>query len=261
MLKITTILPILAALAAHAGTDNALQYIASGYDPATGTWRAYKSDIALQIVHTNGGWSAAQKYGGPNVVFFDQTPGGPASPFQFPPGSTNTLRQIVAVVLCEESAGLASLVSADCPLRFTAYPPDTVFDPPGPLDARELPDGFREFAAAISVNAQDTNIMKPDLSKLQLLEFTFGADTAAGRVFIGGNAANPLWRRDWRGGIAEIVLFPNALSPREANAVRRLMSVKYALRLRTDPDDGIIQVLTNLGMDPSGLFNTTIMVR
>jgi len=56
-------------------------------------------------------------------------------------------------------------------------------------------------------------------------------------------------------------VFSDALPVREANAVRRLLSVKHGLRLRTDPDGDIVGILKGLGLDSSGLFNSVIVVR
>jgi len=261
MIKTLTPLIFAAAVLTVRG-EHALHYKASAYDPSAGTWRAHKSETTLTAVYTNGGWVVAQHPAGSKIVYFDQTSGGTASPLQFPQNYTNTIRQIAALVLCEESAGFATLVSADCPVRFAAYPAHAFLNPPDPVETRELPEEFREHEAAIAVNIHDGNFMTPSPAKFQLLEFTFGNDTAANRVFIGGNAANPHWRRNWRGGIVEFITFKNELTPREANAVRRLFSAKHGLKLKTDPDDGIVGVLKSLGgVDDAGLFNTTIIVR
>ena len=97
MHKLTTPLLLVAAFAAHAGADTALHYKASSYDPATGTWRAYKSEITLQSVHTNGGWTAAQRPEKSKAVYFDRTSEGVASPLEFGAEATNTIRMTMII--------------------------------------------------------------------------------------------------------------------------------------------------------------------
>ena len=263
------------AITANAITANAVQthtqcvqfraedYISGVWSPVNATSETMSS---ANVPASTNGWIHAVKNVANRVSFTDTSAGVP-TPLGFDASASNLVKSVFMVLVCEESSRLGTVISAPCPARFVSHPNETTFNPPSPSAARKLTDSFRDKNNVVRVGSQrsgDTTILKPGPIP-QLVEVEFlDDDTALSDVFVGGAAANSawLWKRNFKGSFLEIVVVcDTALTPREANCVRRYLSNRYGLKLKTESDENITQILKSLGVNHDGAFTSIILVR
>ncbi|MCL1909949.1 MAG: hypothetical protein FWG05_03330 [Kiritimatiellaeota bacterium] len=205
------------------------------------------------------GWIHPSKSNGA-VWFEDDGAGGVASPLEFAQDDTNLVASIYAVVFCTATTPLATLVSA--PSEITIENEDFIDalfeDFIDTQKARSFETEFLGQTNSVFINGAESASIAPS-ANLQLVEFRFTESCKRSDIFIGGKPFH--WNRQWRGAIAECLIFGVALDDAQSNAVKRYLSVKYKMRLPTDSDDETVRILRALGIDDGGVFSTMIMVR
>jgi hypothetical protein len=164
------------------------------------------------------------------------------------------------VVVCGETAPLATLVSAPCPLRFEAGDLAAVFAEQDPASSRAFETPFPGWTNGVSVNGSGSAAFSPDWAT-QLVEVWFESPVPASRFFVGGSIVKPAWKRNWPGGIAEMILLPDAPTEAGRNAILRYLALKYSMKVPTEADGAVQATLSALGIDAGGLFSTVITVR
>jgi len=259
-------------MAAHSTrAQTAVQFVAGGYQ-SSGIWKNVREDAdkIMSAVHAGvGGFIIPQKSG--NAVWFGQhSEDSAVSPMEFPEAATNcVITHAFIVVVNEENADRATLVSAPVPLRIEAYDfMDAYFGVTASTDIpRNFVDEFLFMTNTVFVNAKETTTITPAPFKLQLVEFAIcdaTQETTLADVYLGGHAAvSPKAARSWRGAVVECIwIIGETPSPEDLNAVRRYLSARHRLAgVKTDSDSDIIPRLSAMGIKTFSAFSSIIMVR
>ena len=153
-----------------------------------------------------------------------------------------------------------TILSAPCPLRFVAHDPESWFATPDTAAARELNETLLGINGEVSVNAKPANLLKPG-AKPQLVSVTFEDATPLSRVYVGGAAGSPRWKRAWNGSIAEMLFFAGILDENQTASVLKYLSVKHKLGLPPQAADNPTKTLKDLGVSHGGVFATMTLVR
>ena len=257
-------LPVLAALIASvlstpASATPALQFVARDFVRSSDnvSWASVRNDAVWQSAHSaTNGWSLAEKrYDG--TVWFRSASGAVASPLRLADSATeSTVSYVFAVVSCNEAADYSTLLDAPCPVAFDAVSVhDDRISPP-----RVLTESLLCNTNSVAVNGDD-DVVVEFRQKLQLIEAKFEQPCELNRLFLGGSIVTPEWNENWRGSVEELILCHGALSDAQRNAVRRYLSVKYALGIQTQVESGVVETLDALEIDSFGVFNHAIIVR
>ena len=228
----------------------ALQFTADGFSATadTATWNAGWASNAMTSVHAaTNGWNLAVKEG--DTVFFDN---GISSPLGFPDSATNSVSYAFAVVKCVEAVDHATLIDAPCSIRFIPDPFNT-------------PEAFfyesqTTNTVALSINATPTNHFSIGAA-FQLIEAAFYSPVPLNELYIGGAPATAAWEQSWSGGVAELILLAETPTEGQLNALRRYLALKHGLAVPTESDGAIVSMLTAMGIDTDGLFNSVFLVR
>jgi len=236
------------------------QLVGKYYDPETGSLAcANDPSTALTSTHpkTNS-WTHAVKSSG--VMWFGESSSGTTSPLEFDASHTGMVKTVMMVVVCDSSEQLRTVLSAPVPLRFVAGEPDDWFAPQDNDGAGELSESFLGINSEVSVNGKPTNLMRPAL-KAQLVRVIFEDETALSRIYVGGVAGSPRWRRAWNGGVAEMLFFPWELDANQTACISKYFSAKYKLGLPPEPVEDLMRTLANLRIRHDGVFATMAIVR
>ena len=247
------------AAAYNADASSALQFRAKDF--SGGTWNAVGGGKMLVSHPQTVGWGLPVKSGG--VVWFSGAGAGAVvSPLEFAFDDTNLVTSVYAVVICEATTPLATLVSVPCEVLIKSDEPVDVFftKQNDTQTARMFETEFMGLTNSVSINGVATARIVPGM-KSQLVEIRFEEPCMRNEIFIGGSAATPRWQRQWRGGICELLLFDGSLTGAQANAVKRYLSAKCKLSLPTESDDAVIPILRALGIDDGGVFATVVSVK
>jgi len=252
---------LLSALSLHA---QAVQFDASRHDTlalsqnnAVQEWRSVKTGALLIPLHgASNGWGAATllaPYGVKGTVAFDDANSNAApSPMAFGGDIDFPVATIFAVIKCDSPFPLSTLIDAPVDIRLETMP------------SWAFQTEQHGNAIQYRVNGVDTPDFSPS-SSFQLVEARFITETgnrpSLQGLYLGGSAPSPLWRRNWRGEIAELLLFPFDPSPDERNAVHRYLSVKWGVPAPHWRDDSAPSILRALGIDAGAAFSTAIIVR
>jgi len=249
-----------ALLATCPATAQTLQFRATEFDNATAVWpNAADPSVALASTHpkTNG-WTHAGKSSG--AICFGESGGLQTSPLEFGPAYTGMVKQAFIVLVCDGSPDLSTILSAPCPLRFVAHDPESWFATPDTAAARELNETLLGIHGEVSVNTKPANLLKPG-AKPQLVSVTFEDATPLSRVYVGGAAGSPRWKRAWNGSIAEMLFFAGILDENQTASVLKYLSVKHKLGLPPQAADNPTKTLKDLGVSHGGVFATMTLVR
>ena len=236
-------------LVAQTGTATSLQYRSNNFVSETdsATWPSVDGSLSLTSVHApTNDWSLAIKEGG--SVFFDN---GVSSPLGFPDSATNTTVYVLAVVENVIPSDLATLIDAPCSIRFLPNP----FNDDWFLSESQLTNAVNLFIDGIDTNSFSYSALP------QLIEVSFDTPCSLNELYIGGSPATPSWNQNWTGGLSELILLAEHPTDRQRNALCRYLSLKYGLNLKTAPDVSIASVLTTLGINAGGTFNSVFLVR
>ena len=226
-----------------------LQYRSNNFvsDADSATWPSVDGSLSLTTVHAaTNGWVLPEKYG--RSVFFGNSV---ASPLGFSDSATNTTDYVLAVVENVIPSDLATLIDAPCSIRFLPNP----FNDDWFLSESQLTNAVNLFIDGI-----DTNGFSSAASP-QLIEVSFDTPCSLNELYIGGTPATPSWNQNWTGGLSELILLAEHPTDRQRNALCRYLSLKYGLNLKTAPDVSIASVLTTLGINAGGTFNSVLLVR
>ena len=284
MRRYTALMAMSVALAAHAGVtqfdasrENTFTLAAGG---AVAEWRSVRGGAALTPFHgALNGWGAAMRpvppppwavppperrgrvsfAGGgasvPSPMMFtdgglEGEQGGASASLRTP--SPAPVSAVFAVVRCEAAASLTTLF--DTPVDVRLKPKETV------LPAWAFSEEQNENAAEYRVNGVPTADFKPSPA-FQLAEVSFDVPQTLGGIFLGGSVPSPAWKRQWRGEVAEIIIFPSAPSPQERNAVHHYLALKYAIPVAYSGDPATPALLRDIGVATGSIFSTAIIVR
>ena len=80
-------------------------------------------------------------------------------------------------------------------------------------------------------------------------------------TILGGAPATAAWAQSWSGGISELILLEEVPTEEQLNALRRYLALKHGLAVPTESDGAIVSMLTAMGIDTDGLFNSVFLVR
>ena len=253
MKRLTTLflsrLALLLVCSSSLAGQTSLQYRSNNFVSETdsATWPSVDGSLSLTAVHAaTNGWVLPEKYG--RAVFFGNSV---ASPLGFPDSATNTTAYVLAVVENVTPSDLATLIDAPCSIRFLPNP----FNDDWFLSESQLTNAVNLFIDGI-----DTNSFSSAASP-QLIEVSFDTPCSLNELYIGGTPATPAWNQNWSGGISELILLTEPPTDRQRNALCRYLSLKYGLNLKTAPDVSIASVLTTLGINAGGTFNSVLLVR
>ena len=238
-------------LVTQTGTATSLQYRSSDFvsDADSATWPSVDGSLSLTSVHAaTNGWVLPEKDG--RAIFFGNSV---TSPLGFPDSATNTTAYVLAVAVAENviPSDLATLIDAPCSIRFLPNP----FNDGWFLSESQLTNTVNLFIDGI-----DTNGFSSAASP-QLIEVSFDTPCSLSELYIGGSPATPAWNQNWSGGISELIFLAEPPTDRQRNALCRYLSLKYGLNLKTAPDVNIASVLTTLGINAGGTFNSVLLVR
>jgi len=218
-------------------------------------WRSVKSGISLTPLHgPSNGWASASRlapYGTKSTVSFAGNGGTVPSPMTFGEGDDTPVSAVFAVVKCTAPAQFSTLMDAPVDVRLAAQP---AVPPSFKFSEEQL-----GHTATYHINGTESAGFAPSAS-YQLVEVTFGNPPELSEIFVGGSIPSPLWKRNWRGEIAELLFFPSPPTPEERNAARHYASVKWGVAVPYVHDFDIASRLRGLGISTE-LFSTRIIVR
>jgi len=237
-------------------TAQNLQFRAEGLIEAT--WKSVKGMTEMHSTHEDGEyWTLSEKLG--NVVWYGYDGNGRIkSPHEFPNTDSNKVSYIMAIVYVDATAPLMTLVSAPTPLR-TEPETTSVFRGTDMQAERNIALSFRGMTNTVHVNGVETAKIKPGTAPV-IVECLFDTNKTVLRreIFIGGSAA---FIRPWLGGVKELILLAEPPDERETNALRRYAALRHNIPVKTQADGGVESVLSNMGINSAGLFNTIVLIR
>ena len=236
-------------LVTQTSTATSLQYRSNNFVSETdsATWPSVDGSLSLTSVHAaTNGWVLPEKDG--RAIFFGNSV---TSPLGFPDSATNTTAYVLAVVENVIPSDLATLIDAPCSIRFLPNP----FNDDWFLSESQLTN-----AVNLLIDGIDTNSFSSADSP-RLIEASLDVPCRLNELYIGGTPATPSWNQNWSGGISELILLAEHPTDRQRNALCRYLSLKYGLNLKTASDVSIASVLTTLGINAGGTFNSVLLVR
>ena len=249
-----------------------LQYRAEDFNP-DGSWgnaNAEKSGVAVTLRSRHSatnGWRLAEKSDG--AVWFGENPAGMASPLVFAQAqqggavTNNSVASVFAVVYCDATVPLSAFLFSPSSVGFRDaedYFGALLDASDGGGGALEFEQDFMGFVNATCVNASGSALMAPE-AKPQLLECHFADPIALEWIHIGGCSAMPQWKMGWNGGVKEMIFLRVEPDEKQKNSIRRYLSARHKLGLRTRSDSDLVPILNALGIDDDRLFTSIIMVR
>ena len=226
------------------------QYEGAGV--SSNAWVAAREGGTLTALHgASNGWSFAEvrHIGARRAAGFEEG----ASAFAFPPGATNRVAALYAVVRSETPEAMATLIEApkNVCVRLEA-------SPLRPLRWQPEQLGYR---ADHRVNGIETGRFEAS-ANFQLVEAHFETWPVMRELYVGNAAASPLWQRHWRGEIGELLFFTRAPTEPEQQAVYHYLRLKWGVPLAYDTrGTNVAATLDGLGIRRGALFGSLFLVR
>jgi hypothetical protein len=181
---------------------------------------------------------------------------GAPSPMQFGEGGM-AVAAVYAVVRCGEPSRLSTLLDAPVDVRLET---PTAYSSAWELSRSQWVAGG-DLGVGYHIDGAEGYGFAPS-SAYRLVEARFETPPQLSDIFLGGSAPSPLWGRNWRGDIGELIVFPEEPPPEVANALRHYLSLKWGIPVpyshaATSP----AIILGALGISTGSFFPTLIIVR
>ena len=217
-------------------------------------WRSVRTGATLIPLHgASNGWdSAVVSHGARLAVSFIANGSAIPSPLSFGENNDTPVSTVFAVVKCAAPARLSTLLDTPVDVRTTAKP--------SLLPSWAFPTEQLGNTVEYRINGAATSDFTPS-SAYQLVEARFPSPLELSDIFIGGSIPSPLWKRNWRGEIAELLFFPMTPSPEQRNALHHYLSRKWGVPAPYSHSHASPALLASLGISTGDIFNTAIIVR
>lgn len=225
----------------------AFQFLASHYFKTAPIWTSNHPNGTLVPVHpeTNG-WTHAEL--NDDGICFDIT----TAPFEFNSTTSLSIASLFAVASFPSAEWHSTLIDAPCSIRVEPISPF--------LDAWHFVESQLDETLQIQINDIPTTRLQISESWM-LIKVAFDRPCPSEELFIGGPPTTPAWNQNWQGKLAELIFLTDEPTEEQSEAIRRYLSVKYQLPIRTRPTPQILETLSALSIDTSGLFQSLLFVQ